>query len=110
MGMDNVAPQATLSSTSSVVSTASTIPGPSTNEAETYPGRWGDTLGHGTHVAGTIGARDNNVGTIGVAPGVSLWSVRVFEGTRGTEASIVCGLDWAVGTHSNASRTSTSST
>ena len=53
-------------------------------------------------MAGTIGARDNSVGTIGVAPGAKLWSVRVFEGSTGTEASIVCGLDWAVGTHSNA--------
>jgi subtilisin family serine protease len=36
-----------------------------------------DTNGHGTHVAGTIGALDNGVGVVGVAPGVEIWSVRV---------------------------------
>jgi subtilisin len=71
---------------------------PKRNEAELYPGRWADSHWHGTHVAGTIGARDNDVGTVGVAPGARLWAVRVFEGTRGTEGSIVCGLDWAIGT------------
>jgi len=59
---------------------------------------WADVLGHGTHVAGTIGARDNSVGTVGVAPGARLWSVRVFDGIYGNTASVLCGLDWAVGT------------
>jgi subtilisin family serine protease len=68
------------------------------NEAELHPGHWADSHWHGTHVAGTIGARDNDVGTIGVAPGARLWAVRVFEGSRGTEGSIVCGLDWAIAT------------
>jgi subtilisin len=82
---------------------------PSTPDNEAYePGKskpsdgwWGDTDGHGTHVAGTIGARDNAVGTVGVAPGVNLWAVRVFKGFSGSEAAVVCGLDWAIGTHSN---------
>ncbi len=71
------------------------------NEALVYPGRWADSHWHGTHVAGTIGARDNNVGAVGVAPGVRLWAVRVFGGTSGSEAAIICGLDWAIATHSN---------
>ncbi len=66
---------------------------------EVYDGWYGDTQGHGTHVAGIIGARDNSTGTIGVAPGVNLYSVRVFKGRAGTEASVVCGLDWVIGTH-----------
>jgi hypothetical protein len=37
-----------------------------------------DTSGHGTHVAGTIGARENNIGVVGVAPDSSLYIVRVF--------------------------------
>lgn len=80
---------------------------PSVNEAyvpgspKASDGWFGDTDGHGTHVAGTIGARHNGVGTVGVAPGVNLWSVRVFKGQIGSEAAIVCGLDWAIGTHSN---------
>ena len=64
-------------------------------------GWWADTDGHGTHIAGTIGARNNGVGTLGVAPGASLWSVRVFKGFDGSEAAVVCGLDWAIGTYSN---------
>ena len=75
---------------------------PNKNEAQLHPGRWADSHWHGTHVAGTIGARDNDVGTVGVAPGVRLWAVRVFEGTSGTEGSIVCGLDWAIGTWADA--------
>jgi len=58
---------------------------------------------HGTHVAGTIGARNNGIGTVGVAPGARLWSVRVIDRFGfGDEATVVCGLDWAVGTHSTA--------
>ena len=71
------------------------------NEAVQNPGFWGDTHGHGTHVAGIIGARDNSVGVIGVAPGVKLFSVRVFQGDSGTEASIVCGLDWVIARNSD---------
>ena len=37
-----------------------------------------DGFGHGTHVAGTISALDNNIGVIGVWPGVDLYIVRVF--------------------------------
>lgn len=40
-----------------------------------------DSCGHGTHVAGTIAAADNNLGVIGVSPGkVSLHIVKVFDG------------------------------
>lgn len=54
-----------------------------------------DQNGHGTHVAGTIGARNNNYGTVGVAPGVSLYAVKVLDNQgNGTVASVICGLDW----------------
>ncbi len=66
-----------------------------------HPERWGDNSGHGTHVAGIIGARDNSVGTVGVAPGARLWAVKVFDGPVGNEADIICGLEWAIATHSN---------
>ncbi len=40
-----------------------------------------DTCGHGSHVAGTIAARDNTSGVVGVAKGnVSLHIVKVFDG------------------------------
>jgi Subtilase family len=39
---------------------------------------WEDDDGHGTHVAGTIAAIDNDVGVVGVAPGVEIFIARVF--------------------------------
>ena len=39
-----------------------------------------DTDGHGTHIAGIIGARNDADGVVGVAPGVPLHSLRVLTG------------------------------
>lgn len=54
-----------------------------------------DVDGHGTHVAGIVGAKDNGIGTVGVAPGARLWAVRVLdnEGT-GWVSEIVAGVNW----------------
>ena len=53
-----------------------------------------DWLGHGTHVAGIIGALDNDFGVVGVAPGVRLWSVQVV-GTHSTAWSeFIAGCDF----------------
>ena len=38
-----------------------------------------DKNGHGTHVAGIIGAKNNNYGTLGVASGATLISLRVLD-------------------------------
>jgi len=35
-----------------------------------------DGYGHGTHVAGIVGALDNNFGVVGTAPGARIWSVK----------------------------------
>ena len=54
-----------------------------------------DGHGHGTHVAGTIGARDDGEGVVGVAPGVRLWAVRVLNAAgSGTTAQVICGIDF----------------
>jgi subtilisin family serine protease len=59
------------------------------------PNRWRDAHGHGTHVAGTIGAIDNGSGVVGVAPGVRLWAVKILDDTgSGLLSWYVCGLDW----------------
>jgi subtilisin family serine protease len=54
-----------------------------------------DGNGHGTHVAGTIGAKDNNIGPVGVAPGARIWSVGVLGANgSGSTADIIAGVDW----------------
>ena len=56
---------------------------------------WDDGNGHGTHVAGIVGAEDNGQGVVGVAPGVRLWAVRILNsGGSGLISWYVCGLDW----------------
>lgn len=56
-----------------------------------------DSLGHGTHVAGTIAAvAGNGLGVAGLAPDVSLLSVRVIGDTGSAWASDVAnGVVWA---------------
>ena len=56
-----------------------------------------DNQGHGTHVAGIIGALDNNFGVVGVAPGVRLWSLRVFnDAGESYLTDLVAAIDWVV--------------
>jgi subtilisin len=53
-----------------------------------------DNHGHGTHVAGTIAAT-GGAGVVGVAPGTSLYAVKVLNGQgSGYESWVICGLDW----------------
>jgi subtilisin family serine protease len=60
-----------------------------------------DGNGHGTHVAGTIGALDNGDGVVGVAPGARIWPVRVLNNSgSGSFADIICGIDY-VTAHAN---------
>lgn len=54
------------------------------------------TTFHGTHVAGIIAAAGNGSGTIGVAPGVSLYAVKVFNGGLGSIVDLVAGIEWAI--------------
>ncbi|NUR28572.1 MAG: S8 family serine peptidase [Catenulispora sp.] len=54
------------------------------------------TSGHGTHVAGTIAAADNNTGVIGVAPNVRLAAVKVVDDAGFIYPEYaVCGFVWA---------------
>ena len=64
---------------------------------------WNDDIascnGHGTHIAGTIAARDNGVGIVGVAPHVLLYAIKVFQdvGFCGAyTSSQISGINWAV--------------
>ena len=59
-----------------------------------------DVLGHGTFVAGVIGARNNRFGVVGTAPGTPLWSVRVVDDAGLiSEESLICAIDWVTSTH-----------
>lgn len=61
-----------------------------------------DNVGHGTFVAGVIGAKDNNLGVIGTAPGTPLWSVRVVNDAGViSEAMLICAIDWVTGTRTD---------
>ncbi len=54
-----------------------------------------DGHGHGSHVAGTIAAKDDGNGVVGVAPGARLWAVEVLNKSgSGTTSTVVCGIDW----------------
>jgi len=54
-----------------------------------------DGNGHGSHVAGTIGALDNSIGVVGVAPGARIWPVRVLNNAgSGSWADVICGIDY----------------
>lgn len=57
-----------------------------------YPSSW-----HGTHVAGTIGAAQNNIGISGVAPNVSILHVRVLGRCGGAFNDVIDGIRWAAG-------------
>ncbi len=54
-----------------------------------------DGNGHGSHVAGTVAARDDGAGVVGVVPGARLWAVRVLNNAgSGTTSSVICGIDY----------------
>jgi subtilisin len=58
---------------------------------------WDDDNGHGTHVAGTVGAIDNDEGVIGVGPDVTLHAVKVLNATgTGLASDIAAGIEWTV--------------
>jgi len=54
-----------------------------------------DCHGHGTHVAGTVAARDNTQDVVGVAPGAPLVGVKVLncQGS-GTISGVIAGVDY----------------
>ena len=83
-----------------IVDTASPRTRTSTSPAATTARRrdrtaWRDKNDHGTHVAGTVGAIDNGIGVVGVAPGARVWGVQILnDDGYGLLSWYVCGLDW----------------
>jgi subtilisin family serine protease len=64
-----------------------------------------DDAGHGTFVAGVLGARDNGIGIVGVAPGIRVWSARVDDAAGEiTTSAVLCAIDWVTSTRLDRSR------
>jgi len=60
-----------------------------------------DAEGHGTHVAGTAAAKDNDIGVVGKAPGAKIWAMKVLgDDGSGTFSDILEALDY-VASHAN---------
>lgn len=55
-----------------------------------------DDNGHGTHVAGTVAAEDNDSGVVGVAPEASLYALKVLDsGGSGNWSDVIAAIEWA---------------
>ncbi|SDJ70620.1 S8 family peptidase [Sediminibacillus albus] len=62
-----------------------------------YTTSWKDDNGHGTHVAGIIGAKQNKIGIVGVAPTADLFAVKALDNNgEGNLADLVEAIDWAI--------------
>lgn len=74
--------------------------------AANYAGGWDfvnddddpmDDDGHGTHVAGTVAAEDNDIGVVGVAPEASLYALKVLgPNGSGSYSDVIAAIDWCV--------------
>jgi len=67
----------------------------SANFTTTNKSQWNDQNGHGTHVAGIIGAIDNTIGIVGNAPGVNLVAIRVLDKNGfGSYSNIITAINY----------------
>ena len=58
-------------------------------------GKNDDCNGHGTHVAGSVAAKDNASDVVGVAPGAPLTGVKVLSCSgSGSTSGVIKGVDW----------------
>ena len=58
---------------------------------------WDDKNGHGTHVAGTIAALNNDVGVVGVGYNIEIYAIKVIDNSgMGTWEDAADGVWWAI--------------
>ncbi|MCA6214403.1 MULTISPECIES: S8 family peptidase [Thermococcus] len=66
-------------------------------KVSTKPKDYKDQNGHGTHVAGTVAALNNDIGVVGVAPAVEIYAIRVLDASgRGSYSDIILGIEQAL--------------
>ncbi|HUG19588.1 MAG TPA: S8 family serine peptidase [Planctomycetaceae bacterium] len=66
-----------------------------------------DDQGHGTHVAGTICAADNDIGVVGAAPEVRLYALKAFSSTGSASYSdIIAAMEWCIANGMNVTNNS----
>ena len=67
----------------------------SRNFVSAEPNRGEDLNFHGTHVAGIIGAKDNRIDVVGVAPNTPVVAVRVLDSNgSGLLSEVIAGVDY----------------
>ncbi len=58
---------------------------------------WNDDNGHGSHVAGIVGAIDNTIGVIGIGPAIDLYAIKVLDRNgSGYLSDVIEGIQWAI--------------
>lgn len=56
-----------------------------------------DDNGHGTHVSGIIAAKNNDFGTVGIAPDAKIYALKALDSTgHGYNSDIIAAIDWAI--------------
>jgi minor extracellular protease Epr len=62
-----------------------------------YTSSYSDDHGHGTHVAGIVGALQNTTGIVGVAPDVNLYAIKALDSAgSGYLSDVIAGIDWSI--------------
>jgi minor extracellular protease Epr len=62
-----------------------------------YTTSYKDDSGHGTHVAGIVGAQNNGLGIVGVAPNAKLYALKVLDKNgQGYLSDMISAIDWAI--------------
>lgn len=67
-----------------------------------YTDSYSDDQGHGTHVAGIIGARNNGIGLKGVAYDAHIYAVKAFDWEGNAYLSdLIEGVEWSIANNMN---------
>ncbi|WP_067726025.1 S8 family serine peptidase [Oceanobacillus damuensis] len=62
-----------------------------------YTTEWTDDNGHGTHVAGVIGSKRDDIGVVGIAPESSLYAVKALDADgKGGIFNVVDAIEWSI--------------